>query len=162
MVPDAVGVNRRKEVLTEWGSWLSSGWSWSWFVTLTFDPRKVSAGTRTLWGWGATDRAWEAFVRHLEPLARGEQGLSGSVWWVRGREPHHDSGGTHFHALVGGLGPMVSRQEAWRWWFERYGMARIEPYEAGRGAAHYLTKYVVKELGDIRFSDSLGLYRKEA
>jgi hypothetical protein len=150
----------RKEALSEWGDWLANGWDWSWFVTMTFDPKRVQAGTRTQWGWGATSRAWDQFVEHVTPEARDSQGLSGSVWWVRGREPHHDSGGTHFHGLIGGLDSGVRRDEANRWLWERYGMNRVDPYDPARGAAHYLTKYVVKELGDIQFSRNLGLYRR--
>lgn len=154
------GGSSRKEALREWGDWLAAQWEWSWFVTMTFDPKKVTHGTRDLWGWAATDRAWAEFIEHVTPSARGEQGLSGAVWWVRGREPHHDSGGTHFHGLIGGIPPNVSRREAWAWLKERCGMNRIEPYEPSRGAAHYLTKYVVKELGDVQFSSDLGLHRR--
>lgn len=156
---DSVGV-LRQEALSEWGDWLAGQWDWSWFVTMTFDPRRVRNGTRTSWGWAATSRAWDRFIERITPEARGGQGLSGSVWWVRGREPHHDSGGTHFHGLVGGLDPSVSRREAWRYLWENVGLARVDPYDPGRGAAHYLTKYVVKELGDVQFSDNLGLYRR--
>jgi hypothetical protein len=158
-VLEAVGVLRR-EALDEWGRWLSEGWDWSWFVTLTFDPQKVRAGTRTQWGWSASNRAWEQFMEQLTPQARGSQGLSGQLWWVRGREPHHDSGGTHFHALIGGIEPSVSRRDAWSWWKSRVGINRIEPYDPTRGAAHYLTKYVVKQLGDVQFSTNLGLHRR--
>lgn len=154
------GAVAKGAALDEWGRWLSDGWDWSWFVTLTFDPGKVAKGTRTLWGWGATDRAWDQFIAHVTPSARGGQGLSGQLWWVRGREPHHNSGGTHFHALIGGLPSTVSRRDAWEWCKARFGMNRIEPYDPTRGAAHYLTKYVVKELGDVRFSDNLGLHRR--
>ncbi len=158
---DAVGLGpTRKETLEVWGDWLASGWDWSWFVTMTFDPGKVRNGTRTAWGWAATDAAWSDFIDYVTPKARGEQGLSGSVWWVRGREPHHDSGGTHFHGLLGGVADDVSRRDAWAWLKERAGINRIEPYDPSRGAAHYLTKYVVKELGDVQFSPDLGLHRR--
>jgi hypothetical protein len=150
----------RREALSEWGDWLSGQWEWSWFFTGTFDPKKVRHGTRTTWGWAATEKAWGDFLAWVQPSARGSQGLSGSLWWVRGREPHHDSGGTHFHALIGGLDPTVSRRDAWAWWKDRCGINRIEPYEPSRGAAHYLTKYVVKQLGDVQFSDNLGLHRR--
>ena len=156
---EAVGLIR-KEALDEWGRWLSESWEWSWFVTLTFDPSLVRSGTRTMWGWDASNRAFDRFLTQLTPQARGSQGLSGSLWWVRGREPHHDSGGTHFHALIGGLEPTVSRRAAWEWWKVRCGINRIEPYDPARGAAHYLTKYVVKQLGDVQFSPTLGLHRR--
>jgi hypothetical protein len=83
-----------------------------------------------------------------------------SAYWVRGREPNPYRYGTHFHALIGGLPEDVRRTDAWRWWFERHGMARIEPYNPAWGAGRYLSKYVVKELGDITFSPNLGEFAK--
>jgi len=60
----------------------------------------------------------------------------------------------HFHALITGVAGL-RRDEAWAWWFERYGLARILPYDRNLGAGFYLCKYVVKELGDIQFSQGL-------
>lgn len=99
------------------------------------------------------------YLQTLSPKDRQGRYLN-PLWWVRGREPHLGYGGTHFHALIGGLTTDVRRDEAYGWWFERYGINRIEPYDPERGAAHYLTKYVVKQLGDVRFSDNLGLLKR--
>jgi hypothetical protein len=158
---EAVGVPLRKEALEQWGDWLSKGWDWSWFVTLTFDPKRATHGTRNLFGWAATDRAWYELLAEVEGAEGARQGLAPHTWWVRGREPHHGYGGTHFHALIGGLSPAASRRDAWSWWKDRYGINRIEPYDPSRGAAHYLTKYVVKQLGDVTFSPELGAHRKK-
>jgi hypothetical protein len=50
------------------------------------------------------------------------------------------------HELVG-----LRRDEAWKWWFDQYGFARILKYDEKLGAGYYLTKYVTKDLGDIQF-----------
>jgi hypothetical protein len=76
----------------------------------------------------------------------------GEPTWVRGMEYQHWRGVPHFHALLSGVKDL-RRDEAWQWWFKRFGMARILPYDRQLGAGFYLCKYVVKELGDIQFSD---------
>jgi hypothetical protein len=158
----------RKEVLAEWGDWLNREWEWSWFVTLTFDVKRLPAvGTRTVVGWSASSRAWDQWLERLidssglwEPRSVGA--IPRDAWWIRGREPNPWRQGTHFHALIGGLPPSASRRDAWSDWFGRHGLARILPYEPSLGAAHYLTKYVVKELGDVVFSPNLQLHRRAA
>jgi hypothetical protein len=173
------GAIRREEVLREWGDWLERTWEWSWFVTLTFDARLVSVGTRTTVGWAASARAWDSWLDGLidrsglwEPRRDGAIPLG--AYWVRGREPNPWRQGTHFHALIGGLPASASRKDAWLDWFgdgwrdpetgklrpTKHGLARILPYEPSKGAAHYLTKYVVKELGDVVFSNDLKFHRR--
>jgi hypothetical protein len=76
------------------------------------------------------------------------------IRWVRGREYQKWRGVPHFHALIGGVADL-RRDEAWAWWFDKFGIARIEPYNRELGAGYYLCKYVTKELGDIRFSPNL-------
>lgn len=150
----------RKEVNREWGDWLNHQWSWDWFVTLTHDnsERALGNGTRTVVGWRASVQRWDRWWEEVESLRVGP----GPAYWVRAREPNPWRKGTHFHALVGGVGSEASRRRAWAAWFARgYGLARILPYDPTLGAAHYLAKYVVKELGDVQFSDGLGLLRKE-
>ncbi len=158
----------RKETLREWGDWLSTEWHWCAFVTLTHDNSEnaLGRGTRNIVGWKASADRWDSWLTEtVEPMSRPAAGLA-SVWWVRGREPNPWRKGTHFHALVGGIcgecsGADVSRRAMWAGWFDKgYGLARILPYEPSRGAAHYLTKYVVKELGDVVFSPNLGLHRR--
>lgn len=152
-VPDAL---RKGVVLDRWGEWLSQQWTWDWWVTLTFDADKVRTGTRTTVGWSASARSWDEW---LEATVEGRSPIGGS-YWVRGREPNPYRVGTHFHALVGGVPTDVERRRAWAWWKERHGVARIEPYNPEWGAGRYLSKYVVKELGDITFSPNLGLHRR--
>lgn len=154
---------QRKEALQEWGDWLSREWSWDLFVTLTHDnsEQALGRGTRTIVGWKASADRWDRFMDEaVTPRVKSKEGLV-SPYWVRGREPNPWRKGTHFHALVGGVGD-VSRRDLWQWWFQEqgFGLARILPYEPSKGAAHYLTKYVVKELGDVAFSPNLGLHRR--
>lgn len=156
---------RKGAVLDAWGSWLSAQWDWSWWVTLTFDPDKALRdrnpdGTRTGVGWSASARSWDEWLAATLGDSSGSTTLPGSIYWVRGREPNPYRYGTHFHALIGGVPDDLRRDAAWRWWFDRNGHARIEPYRADWGAGRYLSKYVVKELGDITFSDNLGTFAK--
>jgi len=156
--------------------WLSDGWSWDWFYTLTFEPiralRNVAPGDRpntrhqpvgpghSLVGWSASDRYFREWVKGVE-----ERGTLDSVFWTRSREvnPNHE-GGTHFHGLIGGVGTQ-RRDRAWREWFGAHGNARIEPIEGVRSreaVARYVSKYVMKDGGELLFSDNLGSWRRES
>lgn len=145
---------------------MTDQWRWDWFVTLTFDVKRLPQGTRTVVGWKASADAWNDWLDGLtaqpgvwDSPGHGT-GLPVDPYWVRGREPNPWRQGTHFHALIGGLPPTASRRDAWRDWFESRGLARILPFDPSKGAAHYLTKYVVKELGDVTFSSNLGFHRR--
>jgi hypothetical protein len=148
-----------KEVVKDaWGDWLSTDWTWDWWVTHTFDPRKLVPGSasHTAIGWQRSQACWDAWLSEITD-GLGLDGLS-TVYWFRGREPNPFRYGTHFHALIGGV-KTVSRRDAWRSWFDRNGHSRIEPYDPARGAGWYVAKYVVKELGELRFSDNAGQFR---
>ena len=140
------------ELKQAWGSWLTElgdhagGWDW-WFTGTFRDIEREGSWTRP--GWKYTSTAYDRFMSHL----RDRRGI-GEATWVRGREYQHWRGVPHFHALIGNV-EHLRRDEAWTWWFERYGMARIEPYDRSLGAGYYLCKYVTKELGDIEFSPGL-------
>ncbi len=59
------------------------------------------------------------------------------------------NGRTHLHALMGTLGHLEAyRKELWREWHQRFGRARLEPYDKGKGASGYIAKYITKELGE--------------
>jgi hypothetical protein len=45
-------------------------------------------------------------------------------------------------------------------WNRRAGYARILPFEAGKGAAYYCSKYVTKQFGDWNLSDNLAGFRQ--
>lgn len=157
------GALTKQEVLTEWGEWLSRSWSWDWWVTLTFDPRKIesASSTHTAVGWSQSDRFWHEWLGAAVGDSQSAESVLPSVYWLRGREPNPWRYGTHFHALVGGVPTGTSRSAAWAAWFERHGMARVEPYDPMRGAGFYVSKYVVKQLGDLTFSPNAGDYKRE-
>lgn len=159
---------KRQEVLTQWGDWIKQT-HWDWWVTLTFNPgqRPSGSATHSMVGWALSDRYWGEWLNRL--------GADETLYWLRGREPNPWRRGTHFHALVGGVSTDVVRTRAWADWSasqkaaeyrarqgmtgmgpkaEGLGMCRVEPYDPRRGAGYYVSKYVVKELGDIRFSEN--------
>lgn len=132
------------ELKEAWGRWLSETWSWDWWVTLTFRER----GDGLPISLGYADRCWRAWLKGLR------RSVGHHVYWVRATEFQRWRGAPHFHSLVLGVGN--ERRMYWvDWWWERFGIARVLPYEAEKGASWYLAKYTVKELGDIRFSRGL-------
>jgi len=147
--------NSPGELKQAWGSWLSEigdrVGGWDWWATMTFRPttEQQAATGWTKIGTGYANRAWKAFMGEL----RACRGL-GEPTWVRGMEYQHWRGVPHFHALLSGVKDL-RRDDAWQWWFSKYGINRILPYDRELGAGFYLCKYVTKELGDIQFSENL-------
>ena len=134
----------RKKITDAWGKWLDMNWEWEWYVTLTF--RDV-VGVR---------RAENLFQKWLKEL---EKRSGNDVQYVRCTEWQRYRGVPHYHALM--LNLKHVRRLTWMdRWFELAGIARIFPYDRNKGATFYLSKYVTKELGDIRFSDSLEDYTR--
>lgn len=138
-----------------WGNFLTElgdrAGGWSWWATLTFRDRsdaEIAQGWTKV-GWQYSGKAWSRFVAEIG-LRKGLH----DVRWVRGREYQRWRGVPHFHGLIAGVKDL-RRLGMMDWWFQRYGIARIEPYDRARGAGFYLCKYVVKELGDIQFSKNL-------
>lgn len=137
----------RTEVLDAWGKWLGGLAEWQWFVTMTFRDPRPSSGHWTRPGWAYANRAWQDFCSFTRPAV-------GALVWVRAFEMQMDRGVPHIHALVGGL-DSVRWLDASAYLWKRYGFNRILEYDPKLGACHYICKYVVKELGDFAFSDSL-------
>jgi len=134
------------EIKKAWGAWLDNLASWDWWVTLTFrDPSE--ADQKRGWtkiGTHYAKRAWETFIKALEGSTEEKIG------WASGTEYQRWRGVPHYHALINGVGGL--RRLDWMdWWYNRYGIARILPYDKTKGAGRYISKYVVKELGDIDF-----------
>lgn len=147
----------RQELKQAWGGFLTElgdkNGGWDWWATLTFRDRTLEEQRQgwTKVGWGYSGRAWDKFQNEIG----GRMALQGQ-YWVRGREYQTWRGVPHFHGLVGGVGDL-RRLDMMDWWYERYGIARIEAYDRALGAGFYLCKYVTKELGDIQFSPGLTL-----
>lgn len=138
-----------------WGTFLTdlgdANGGWDWWATLTFrDPAESSTNPGwTKIGWQYSKRAFRSLVNELRDL----RGL-GEPTWVRGMEYQQFRGVPHFHCLMGGVSHL-RRDEVWQWWFEKYGQARIEPYNRELGAGWYLCKYVSKEFANVDFSENL-------
>jgi len=63
-------------------------------------------------------------------------------------------GTPHWHMLVDNVAGQ--RRMSWLdWWYDRYGIARILPYDRQLGARYYLGKYLTKQLANIEFSPAL-------
>ena len=145
----------KADLKQSWGDFLTTLGDklggWDWWATLTFrEPPESRPGWSKI-GWGYSGRAWDRFTTELG-LTKGLH----DIWWVRGREYQHWRGVPHFHGLIGGV-KELRRLDMMDWWFAKYGIARILPYDRSLGAGFYLCKYVTKELGDIQFSQGLNL-----
>lgn len=139
-----VNAPTRQEVLAAYGDWLSSLEQWEWFVTLTF---RNPTDPNPLWskpGWAYAKSAWAAFIARVRHPV-------GPPVWVRAFELQRDRGVPHIHGLLANVSDM-RRAEAGAWAWRTYGLNRILRYDNSLGAAHYLCKYVSKELGDLEFS----------
>lgn len=135
----------RTAVLRAWGDWLHEIGGWQWFVTLTLRDPKPAAGNWTRPGWTRANTAWSEFTQFVRPAV-------GRLEWVRLFEMQRARGVPHVHGLVKGLDSLEYKQAS-RFMWDRFGFNRFLIYRPELGATHYITKYVVKELGDVRFSD---------
>lgn len=136
------------ETKDAWGSWLTTLYSWDWFVTMTLkNPKGVFGWDKP--GFGSAKRAWRELCLCAQPAL-------GSLDWVRMFEIQQWRGVPHVHALVSGVDPTVRRMDLVDWAYDRWGISRIEKYNPHLGAGYYLCKYVTKELADIDFSENFG------
>jgi hypothetical protein len=174
LIKHSVRPAKSQDIKAAWGDWVDQvggrKGGWDWFATLTFKPvlpryRDFTEHSGILYqgrtvkmlerpgydkpGWGYSEGACNKFL-----AAVGEQKGLGDFWWFRAREIQPWRGVPHWHLLLGGVKDLL-REEAWSWWFPKYGQARVLPYQAELGARFYLCKYVTKELGDISFSQNL-------
>ncbi len=141
---------RDAEVLKQaWGTWLSGLATWDWFLTLTFRDPPANNRNWTQPGWGYAKKAWGELTERVRPAL-------GELYWFRAFEVQKWRGVPHIHALVGGLDNKRYAEVA-AWYWQRYGFIRVLDYEPQLGAGFYVSKYVTKELGDIKVSPSLKL-----
>ena len=120
---------RRSTLLQEALVHLASQHSWAWFGTVTF--RRACRPT-------AAGRLFFAFLAAMPSLSRPTD-----VLW--GTEGSSRSGRIHLHFLA----KRAAISWTYRQWKERLGdhlgWSRVYPYDVARGAAWYVTKYVLKE-----------------
>jgi hypothetical protein len=137
----------RQELKQAWGDFLGKMANWDWFATLTFRDPGPGNGNWTKPGWGYAKNAFKGFVAAVQPVL-------GAAEYVRMFELQKERGVPHIHALLSSP-ELPRRDEAWAWWWGRYGFARILPYDHKLGARYYLCKYISKDIADIEFSPGL-------
>ena len=121
------------------GEWLSR-FPWDWYVTLTFkkDPTFYQA-----------EKAWEGWINGLRLTLKAQE--RPMPYYVRVTE-YQKRGVPHFHALIGGVSGI--RRLLFKDLWELHGFARVLPYNPRLGAGYYLGKYLAKDAGEIRFSNT--------
>lgn len=138
---------------------------WHWFATLTFKPQHEGRGGGIHPEKG--DKAFRLFASSLNRDVYGprwhkrqlaDNSKHGGVVWAVGQEFHKD-GRIHYHALIAAqerdLSQLARRLTWMDWWYERFGIARIEPPHSQEDVAGYVSKYVVKG-GEVDLSPNFG------
>ena len=122
---------------------------WEWYATFTFrDPHDPRFPNWTQIGWKCAGNALRSFNTALVM----ELNYTNPVWVAVGETQQR--GTPHWHLLVANVADQ--RRMSWLdWWFERYGIARVLPYDRELGARYYLGKYLTKQLANIEFSPAL-------
>lgn len=121
---------RSYEDREEVARWAREG-RWRWWVTLTFRrPRRDYIAAQV-----TIERELAKLPAMLQPTL------------VLCALEAHASGCLHAHALWSATpGRQACMGYAWwnEWWYKRQGIARFYPYDPGKGAAWYITKYLLK------------------
>lgn len=130
-----------KRASDAFGEWLS-GPEWQWYITLTFRAADVSLR--------AADGHWQSWLNSLILTCKA-RGLE-RPFYFRVTE-FQVRGAVHYHALIGGVGNI--RRNLFKHLWEINGFAKIEKYEAGKGANYYVGKYLTKASCDFRVSCNL-------
>jgi len=126
-----------------YGTWLDSmqeggAYPWHYWTTYTFQLEPTARAIR------------RHVTRHLDRI-----GVARAFW---GMEAGKVNGRLHAHALLhfreGMSGDPEDRvgvppkERIWHDWHRLHGRAHVAVYESGKGAAHYVAKYVTKQLAD--------------
>src|SRR5262249_48122370 len=118
-------------------------WSWTWFMTWTFEdcvgPQKALIEVR----------------RHLEFIAWGAKG---EIGYIAGLEQEYDAPSPHAHGLIIG-GERLYMEPYWRAWLDRNGRGRFERVRS-IGAVLYCSKLSTKG-SELILSDNLGRFRPD-
>ena len=120
---------------------------WDKYMTLTFRPELETKDIFTC------QRRFESFLRIVKKEFKCKKGFDYFV-----ADERHQTGLLHMHALANGMSG-ISDTDLWQIWSVKYGRARVQTYDVGKGATHYLTKYVTKELcwWDIKIREERNL-----
>lgn len=127
-------VNRFKvsPLIEQWSQFVS-GYSWNWWVTLTFRESKHPE---------AAAKIFDAFIHILNKEIFGNRYYKKKnigVIWARATE-RQDRGAIHYHVLIGNVPDRVRRLDYVDLWNEMAGFAQVMKYEPGHGAEGYLSK----------------------
>jgi len=137
-----------RELKEAWGNYIEGLADWKLFGTMTFaDPQGVPGYTRP--GWSCAKRAFRVLKEQAQPAL-------GELSYVRMFEIKRDREVPHIHFLMGGTDDELRRMDLVDFGYRNWGITRVEKYDASKGAAFYLCKYVTKQLADIEFSKNLG------
>lgn len=110
------------------GEWLDD-MEWDYWATWTFREPRSARSIR---------RAVEAHIDRI--------GASRAFWGI---ESGKVNGRLHVHGLLHFSRQIPPQAEAiWQDWHQRHGRAHIDQYDSDSGAAHYVSKYVTKDIAD--------------
>lgn len=134
-------LSNRGRLRREWGHFVSS-FPWDWFCAFSFRGMLDRRGGELIdVPPGTAHNLFSAFCHDLQKVA------GNPIAWFRADEYGPRGGRLHLHALVSGV-RHLSRFSWMEEWARRAGWARIFPFDASKGGAHYAAKYVVKQQGD--------------
>lgn len=148
-VEELAGVLRSNQLSHEWGKWLH-GYRWDHYVTLTFGRKRRLESSALPKGMAPEvekqSRAFQFRQPSQETAARlfrqwlreVERKAQKGVSWFCATETS-PAGMLHLHLLLGGTERLsaTTLDRAWR-----NGRTHAEPYDQGRGATYYVTKYI--------------------
>ena len=122
--------NRQVNPLRQGWVDLLDRYRFTWFTTLTFRdlPKSYTAINRT--------KKW---LKAIEKDEKIDIGYFLCLEWTKLQNRPHT------HLLMGNL-EGIRRDKWWSIWYTQYGAARILPFDPARGAASYLSKYVIKDV----------------
>ena len=125
---------------TQLGDWLDSFGRWDYWMTVTSrEPWSVPAWRRNFARyWNAqkdTSAPDRIFWGTEEGKKLGRTHVHALVWWNPERDDLLHRGAPASHVL-------------WDSLFRKFGRTHVDRFEQGKGAAHYVGKYVSKQLAD--------------
>ena len=128
---------KQDSVAQSWGEWLTR-YEWDHYATLTFTYEPT------------VDQARRDFTRFRRRL---EQRAQRAVQWFSAIETGQ-FGRRHMHALLQGTQGLAAEEVEAPW---RSGIARVEPYDAKRGATYYVSKTIGRAATEHDISECLEL-----